>query len=97
MYISNDKIIDLGVFNVDLGYKIVNFFGLKFIGNLIWIIIFSIVWEFKLEYFIIYDIVIVSWENIFNFVLNCYLFIKLFVYVCYDDGVILIEDNKSYF
>lgn len=97
MYISNDKITDPGAFNVDPGHKTANLFGSKFTGNLTWTIIPSIVWESKLEYFTTYDTVIASWENTFNFVLNRYLSTKLFVHARYDDGVILTEDNKSYF
>lgn len=97
MYISNDKIIDPGAFNVEQGHKTANLFGSKFTGNLTWKIIPSIVWESKLEYFTTYDTVIASWENTFNFVLNRYLSTKLFVHARYDDGVKLTEDNKSYF
>lgn len=97
MYISNDKIVDPGSFNVDPGHKTANLFGSKFTGNLTWKIIPRIVWESKLEYFTTYDTVIASWENTFNFVLNRYLSTKLFVHARYDDGVTLTEDNRSYF
>lgn len=97
MYISNDKIVDPGSFNVEAGHKSANLFGSKFTGNLTWKIIPSITWESKLEYFTTYDTVIASWENTFNFTLNRYLSTKLFVHARYDDGVTLTEDNTSYF
>ena len=97
VYIKNDDIVNPSSFNVDPGHTSANLFGSKITANLDWRIAKDISYVTKLEYFTTYDKVIANWENTFNFQLNRYLSTNLFIHLRYDDGVILTEENKSYF
>ena len=97
VYIKNDDIVNPSSFNVEPGHTSANLFGSKITANLDWKIAKDISYVTKLEYFTTYDKVIANWENTFNFQLNRYLSTKLFIHLRYDDGVILTEENKSYF
>lgn len=98
IYIKDkDKIVNTTAFNVPEGKSSESLIGSKFTGTLNWKIHSTVIWDSKLEYFTNYEKVIASWENTFSFVLNKYLSTKIFIHARYDDGVILSDNNKSYF
>ncbi|MBP3714813.1 MAG: DUF3078 domain-containing protein [Phocaeicola sp.] len=96
IYISNDKIINPGAFNVKAGHHSASLFGSKVTGVLNWKITPTITWDSRIEYFTTYKQVIANWENTFNFAVTKYLSTKLFVNPRFDDGVKLAEGEHSY-
>lgn len=94
---DHEKIVNPSSFEVENGRSSANLFGSEFKVDMTWNMAKNIKWVSKFEYFTTYKKVTVSWENTFNFQLNRYLSTSLFIHPRFDDGVVLSEDNDTYF
>ena len=72
-------------------------FGSELTAKVNWKIRPNITWESKLDYFTTYKKVTINWENTFTFKVNRYLSTNIFLHPRFDDGVVLADNNKSYF
>ena len=97
VYLANDKIVNPSQFNVEAGKRRASLFGSEISANITWKIRDNFTYRTKFDYFTTYEKVIMNWENTFEFKFNRYLSTKIFLHGRFDDGVILTDDNRTYF
>lgn len=97
VYLKDNDLVNTSSFEVRAGEHHADLFGSELTAKLNWKIRPNITWDSKLEYFTTYEKVTINWENTFEFKVNRYFSANIFLHPRFDDGVILSDDNRSYF
>ena len=97
VYLKDDGLVNPSAFEVKAGNRHADLFGSELTAKVNWKIRPNITWESKLDYFTTYKKVTINWENTFTFKVNRYLSTNIFLHPRFDDGVVLADNNKSYF